>query len=94
MVDLYFAAVQYIDKVKGQAFNIGGGIDYSLSLLELFTLLEEILGIKMNHKQLPPRESDQLVFVADNTKITRLTGWKPQVQAREGLIRMMEWLNI
>jgi len=44
-------------------------------------------------KQLPPRESLQLVFVADNTKITRQTGWKPQVQPREGLVKMINWLQ-
>jgi CDP-paratose 2-epimerase len=94
VVSLYFASVQHIDKVKGKAFNIGGGIEYSLSLLELFALLEEILGIKMNYKQLPPRESDQLVFVADNSKINQLTGWMPKVEARQGLVKMLEWLEI
>lgn len=93
VVALYFSSVAHIEKVKGQAFNIGGGMDYSLSLLELFTLLEEILNIKMTYRQLPPRESDQLVFVADNTKITNLTGWKPKITAKEGLVRMLEWLN-
>jgi len=93
VVSLYFTSVVNIEKVKGHAFNIGGGITYSLSLLELFQLLEEILNIKMNYKQLPPRESDQLVFVADNTKITNLTGWKPNVAAKQGLIRILEWLK-
>ncbi|QIA06716.1 GDP-mannose 4,6-dehydratase [Draconibacterium halophilum] len=93
VVNLYFASVNQIDQIKGQAFNIGGGIDYSLSLLELFMLLEDILGIKMTYKQLPPRESDQLVFVADNTKITNLIGWKPKVEAKGGLIKMLEWLS-
>jgi CDP-paratose 2-epimerase len=40
-----------------------------------------------------PRESDQLVFVANNSKITALTGWKPQVAAKQGFVRMLEWLS-
>lgn len=93
VVSLYFTCVEKIEAVKGQAFNIGGGIDYSLSLLELFVMLEDILDIKMDYKQLPPRESDQLVFVADNSKITKLTGWKPQVKAKDGLVKMLDWLS-
>lgn len=93
VVSLYFSSVANIEKVKGQAFNVGGGIDYSLSLLELFKLLEEILDIKMEYKQLQPRESDQLIFVADNTKILNFIGWQPKVEVKDGLIRMLNWLE-
>jgi len=93
VVALYFSAVTNIDKVQGKAFNIGGGIKNSLSLLELFILLEELLDIKMEFKQLPPRESDQLLFVADNTKITELTFWNPKISPREGIKKMLEWLE-
>lgn len=93
VVSLYFNAVENIDKVKGQAFNIGGGVEYSLSLLELFILLEELLGIKMEFTQLPPRESDQLIFIADISKIYNLTGWKPKVTANEGIEKMINWLS-
>ena len=58
-----------IKDAKGQVFNIGGGIENSLSLLELFSLLEKELNVKLNYTQLPPRESDQKVFVADIKKI-------------------------
>lgn len=93
VVALYFKSVENIDKVKGKAFNIGGGIENSLSLLELFSNLEKILGIKMNYKQLPPRESDQLVFIANNTLISSLINWKPEITTNKGLINMLNWLN-
>jgi CDP-paratose 2-epimerase len=94
VISLYFNAVENIEKVKGRAFNIGGGINYSLSLLELFTLLEDILKIKMTYKQLPARESDQLVFVADGQKIEELTGWCPKVTPFNGIKKMLDWLVI
>jgi CDP-paratose 2-epimerase len=74
-------------------FNIGGGMENSLSLLELFSLLEGIVGIKMQYRNLPPRESDQRVFVADVTKASRLLGWKPRVTAAEGIRQMLEWTS-
>jgi CDP-paratose 2-epimerase len=57
----------------------------SLSLLELFTELENIFDIKMKFRQLPWRESDQKVFVADNKKISSLCNWQPQVSSSNGI---------
>jgi CDP-paratose 2-epimerase len=47
----------------------------------------------MKYKQLPFRESDQLVFVADNTKITLVSGWKPIVKKEDGILMMTSWLQ-
>lgn len=93
VTNLYFKAIENIDKVKGQAFNIGGGIENSLSLLELFSLLERMLDIKMDYKQLPWRESDQKVFVANNARITEFTNWKPEITPENGIKRMIDWLK-
>jgi CDP-paratose 2-epimerase len=93
VVRLYFSSLSHLESVQGQPFNVGGGIENSLSLLELFSMLEEMLGIKMNFDQLPPRESDQLSFIADNSKITNLTGWKPDIKYDNGLKRMLNRLR-
>ncbi|MCK4842264.1 MAG: GDP-mannose 4,6-dehydratase, partial [Methylococcales bacterium] len=92
-VALYLQAAKKIDTIKGQAFNIGGGMNNSSSLLELFSFLEQELAIKMDYIQLPPRESDQRVFVADITKSNQLIGWKPLVNKEEGIRKMIEWVN-
>ena len=89
-VSLYLKAAENIDKIKGEAFNIGGGIENSSSLLELFSFLEQELDIAMNYTQLPPRESDQRVFVADNSKAQSLIGWKPEVN--KGIRKMIDWV--
>lgn len=93
MKRLYAAAVEHIDLAKGQAFNIGGGIDNSLSLLELFFLLERLLDIKLDFTRLPVRESDQRVFVADIVKAKQLLGWHPMVSAQDGVARMVDWVS-
>ncbi len=93
MKRLYMAAIGNIDKAKGQAFNIGGGIDNSLSLLELFALLEKLMSIKLSYIKLPVRESDQRVFVADIAKARKLLNWQPRISAQEGLARMVEWVR-
>lgn len=93
MIRLYYTAMKHADEIAGQVFNIGGGMEQSLSLLELFDLLEDILNIKLEYTNLPARVSDQKVFVADISKIEHAIGWKPQVTAKEGIIRMLDWIQ-
>jgi CDP-paratose 2-epimerase len=94
MISLYFSALRHVDSAAGEAFNIGGGIDNSLSLLELFELLQNAIGQPLHYKKLPPRDSDQRVFVADISKATAmLGGWKPQVSASSGVTKMLAWVS-
>lgn len=93
MIRLYYTALENVDKVCGQAYNIGGTMKQSLSLLELFDMLNAKLGITMQYTQLPPRQSDQKVFVADITKIKGKIGWEPKVSAEEGVTRMIDWVK-
>ncbi len=93
MVALYFRAVERIKEARGNAFNIGGGMANSLSLLELFELLEENTGKKLSYTRLPPRESDQRLFVANIGKAARILGWQPQVGKVAGIRRMLEWVD-
>jgi CDP-paratose 2-epimerase len=93
MITLYFSTLQHIGSAAGQAYNVGGGMDNSLSLLELFSLLERRIGQPLQYRQLPPRESDQRVFVADIEQVSTIAGWRPQVSAAEGVGRMLEWTS-
>jgi len=93
MIRLYRSVITNIDQARGQAFNIGGGMEKSLSLLELFNLLQEMLGIEFSVDKLDARLSDQKVFVADLTKASRLLEWKPEVNAKDGITRMLSWIK-
>lgn len=93
MKRLYSAAVDRIDEVRGKAFNVGGGIENSLSLLELFSMLEKIADVRLNYVKLPVRQSDQRVFVADISKAKRLLNWVPSVSSEVGVARMVSWVS-
>lgn len=92
VVNLYFSAKDNVN-AYGQVFNIGGGVENSLSLVELFELLENILNIKMVYKQLQWRESDQKVFIADNSKVKSLINWLPKIDKKSGINNMIDWLQ-
>ena len=93
MINLYYMAVNNPQKVCGKVYNIGGGMKESLSLLELFDMLNDILNIKLEYTKLPWRLSDQKVFVADISKIKNDLGWEPKVSAYDGVLNMIEWVK-
>jgi len=93
MISLYYSTVRHIDRGRGKAFNIGGGIDNSLSLLELFSLITKIYGIELSFLQLPPRESDQKFFVANISHAIKVFEWTPLVDKRTGVKRMLDWIE-
>jgi len=94
VVNLYFLSSENIDKVKGNVFNIGGGMKNSLSLLELFDILEKKLQIKMNYIQIQPRQSDQRVFIANIEKVKSILKWSPEIDKITGINNMINWAKV
>jgi CDP-paratose 2-epimerase len=90
-VACYLAAHEHRSEARGHVMNIGGGYDNSLSLRELFMLLDEQLGVKLNPRQLPWRANDQKYFVADNSKATRYLHWVPRIGKTAGVADTIEW---
>ncbi len=93
LVSSYRMAAKAAGGCAGTAFNIGGGIENSLSLLELFADLEQLTREKAAFEKLPWRASDQKVFVADCSKARAAFGWEPRVSKVEGLQRMLRWVE-
>jgi UDP-N-acetylglucosamine/UDP-N-acetylgalactosamine 4-epimerase len=74
----------------GQAYNIALGDQ--TSLLELFQLIRDILGLpdaKPVHRE--PRKGDLQFSRADTSKAEQLLGYRPAVRIMEGLERTVEW---
>jgi CDP-paratose 2-epimerase len=90
-VTCYLSAHEHVSKARGQAFNIGGGYDNSMSLRELFLHLEEELGVKMTPQELPWRANDQRYFVADSSKAGQYIDWSPQVTKGQGIADALAW---
>lgn len=93
LVRLYSMAYEHRDRIAGEIFNIGGGLGNSLSLLELFALLERQLRLPapLAFTKLPRRRSDQDFFVADIAKAARLLSWQPRVDNLAGIESMLAW---
>ena len=93
LIAAYDAAIESIQKTAGQAYNIGGGPENTLSLLELIDLLEPQAGRRLRYGFSDWRPGDQLVYISDIRKARADFGWKPKVSPPEGVARLYAWLR-
>jgi CDP-paratose 2-epimerase len=92
LVDAFLLAQANIHTLSGQAFNIGGGLGNTISLLELLEMIERLRGKKPAIHLEEARPGDQRYYVSDTRKFKAATGWAPKVTAREGIERLFQWL--
>lgn len=93
LVRAMIRAVDEIDELAGWAFNIGGGPENAISLLELIQLIGELHGDSPEIRFAPWRRGDQQYYVSDTAAFRAATGWKPDVLVREGVERLYHWLD-
>jgi CDP-paratose 2-epimerase len=93
LLDAMTLAQQNMGRIAGQAFNIGGGSENTISLLELLELLSQFDGGDHHVEFSEWRHADQRYYVSDISKFRDSTGWVPQVSAREGIHRLYKWLQ-
>lgn len=87
---LYLDEIEQIYKVQGKAYNIGGGVENTMSLLEAIAEIEKQTGKKAYLTFLPKRHADQDLWVSDLRKVKNDLGWEPKVSPQEGIRLMIE----
>ena len=92
-VAAYRGVLDSIDRLKGQAFNLGGGPANSVSLRSLLAAIAEVTGRKTRLDYADWRTGDQLYFVADTRKLEQAVGWRAAIGWREGLAHLARWLS-
>ena len=82
-VDAYISLIDNIDKTKGQAFNIGGGVIKSIEEVVLMLIKKINSNIKVEYldKDFPEITHQYL----DSSKITNTTNWKPKTKFDAGI---------
>jgi CDP-paratose 2-epimerase len=93
LVDCYVAAIDGIDRVKGQVFNIGGGPDCIVSLHDLIEKLEKLCGRKIERTYEDWRPGDQKAFVCDVRKAERELEWAPKTSPDTGIASLFDWVQ-
>ncbi|HEY0411652.1 MAG TPA: SDR family NAD(P)-dependent oxidoreductase [Allosphingosinicella sp.] len=92
-VEAYLSAWERIDRVKGRAFNLGGGPANAVSLRELLAYVAGLLGRELDISFSDWRAGDQRYFVADTALARRELGLSPAVPWKKGVASLLEWLR-
>lgn len=93
LCELYRLAIEQPDTMRGEAYNIGGGAGFSLSLLELVAMLEKLTGRKISPAFGDWRPGDQRIYVSDVRGVQKASGWQPKTSPEAGITKLLEWVQ-
>jgi UDP-glucose 4-epimerase len=84
IADSHVRALESIEKISGEAFNVGNSRGFSI--LEVLDATERVTGRKIPRKFSPRRPGDPAVLVASKEKLHRTLGWEAQHSSLEEII--------
>ena len=93
LVNAMLLARKHASRLGGRAFNIGGGLANTLSILELIRIVRDAFGAAPRFSFADWRRGDQLYYVSDTRAFERETGWRPATGVRDGMMRLARWLR-
>lgn len=79
--------------LKQGLFNIGGGPNNTISLLEFLDELQLLTGKKPKINFSDWRPSDQKVYISDINKIKSRLIWKPETSVKKGIEKLVNWIK-
>jgi CDP-paratose 2-epimerase len=93
LMNAYELAIEKIDQVAGQVFNIGGGVANTLTIwTETGPLLEKLLGHPVPIGRSDWRPGDQRICVMDIRKAQAALGWSPKTSVADGVAKLYQWV--
>ncbi len=85
LIDGMTSAVSTISRTSGQVFNVGGGPERAVSVLEMLRAIEQETGMEPDLRYSDTRPGDQPLYVSDINKLFLSTGWTPRHSLAETL---------
>jgi CDP-paratose 2-epimerase len=94
LLNAYDAAIEKIDRAKGEVYNMGGGPRNILAVwAEFGPILQNLLSKKIEVAHGDWRPGDQRVFYVDYSKAKRELDWEPKVDLEQGIEMLFEWVK-
>lgn len=93
LADAFQLALERIDQVAGRIYNIGGGIENAISLLELMELLRRQTQREVTRKFDDWRPGDQRWYVSDTRRAKAELGWTPAIGVEQGIDDLLQWVR-
>ncbi len=86
--------MNHMDQINSGIFNVGGGNDISISLCELTAYCRNITGEDIQIKSvMEDRRGDIPYYISDTAKVTRETGWTPEITVTETIREITAWIQ-
>lgn len=93
LLELVDYQLQHFSMLDGDVFNVGGGFESSLSLLETTRICEALTGHQISIQGVTEeRPGDTPIFITDSSAVRRKTGWSPQRSAHQTLEDIYRWI--
>lgn len=93
LADLILDQVRHFDLYGARTFNVGGGLQNSLSLLEMTEVCRQIGGRSIPVEPSPePRKADLRIYLSDARRVQAVRGWRPQRSPRQTLQDIHAWI--
>ena len=92
LLDAYDAAFSAGARSAGRAYNIGGGPNNVLSLLELLGYIEKREDRRLGYGFSGWRPGDQKIFVSNIARASAELGWAPKIGCQQGLGLLFDWV--
>lgn len=94
LVSAFDMAWKNIDNLqKNPVYNIGGGKENAISLIQLIHYLQDKVGLQLHIRYGDWRPGDQLVYISDIAKASHEFGWQPKFHWTTGIQRLVEWVT-
>jgi len=93
LIDAYLLSYKNRKKVKGEIFNIGGGPQNQVGILEFIEYLKKKLNKPIKYKFSNWRPGDQKYFVSDNSKLYKYLNWTPKTSMQDGVDKLINWIE-
>jgi len=91
--DVASAFMAFFERGQAGVYNIGGGMESSISLLECIELIDRTTGRKSTVRFEDSRFGDLQYFVCDITKARNELDWGPEVRPDAGVPLILEWVQ-
>jgi CDP-paratose 2-epimerase len=92
LVDAFEAAAASIESVAGGVFNIGGGPENAVSLIDVLDYLKGQCGFELTWRNAEWRPGDQRIYVSDIRRAREQLGWTPRTHWHRGIDRVLDWV--
>jgi CDP-paratose 2-epimerase len=92
LVGAFMKAEERAVEFAGRAFNIGGGAENAVSLVDVIDLLGEVQGELPALRYERWRQGDQRYYVSDHSAFSEATGWHPSIDPAAGVRLLHSWL--